>query len=58
MTNEEAIKNIKEHCYFANLKPQAKEALDMAIKALNQDPIIDDKILPSNQYCQIWRNKE
>ena len=29
MTREEAIKNIKEHCYFANLIPQAKEALDM-----------------------------
>ena len=41
MTNEEAIKNIKEHCYFANLIPQAKEALDMAIKALEQEPILD-----------------
>ena len=38
MTREEAIKNIKEHCYFANLLPQAKEALDMAIKALEQQP--------------------
>lgn len=37
MTREEAIKNIKEHCYFANLTPQAKEALDMAIKALEQE---------------------
>lgn len=37
MTREEAIKNIKEHCYFANLIPQAKEALDMAIKALEQE---------------------
>lgn len=37
MTREEAIKNIKEHCYFANLNPQAKEALDMAIKALEQE---------------------
>ena len=36
MTNKEAIKNIKEHCYFANLTPQAKEALDMAIEALKQ----------------------
>ena len=34
--NEEAIKNIKEHCYFTNLIPQAKEALDMAIEALEQ----------------------
>lgn len=38
MTREEAIKNIKEHCYFANLIPQAKEALDMAIEALEQEP--------------------
>ena len=38
MTREDAIKNIKEHCYFANLIPTAKEALDMAIKALEQQP--------------------
>ena len=37
MSKEEAIKNIKEHCYFANLNPQAKEALDMAIKALERE---------------------
>ena len=41
MTREEAIKNIKEHCYFANLIPQAKESLDMAIKALEQEPCED-----------------
>lgn len=44
MTNKEAIKNIKEHCYFANLIPKAKEALDMAIKVLEQTrwiPIIE-----------------
>lgn len=41
MTNEEAIKNIKEHCYFANLMPQVKEALDMAIKVLEQEPCND-----------------
>jgi len=41
MTREEAIKNIKEHCYFANLIPQAKEALDIAIKALEQEPCED-----------------
>ena len=41
MTREEAIKNIKEHCYFANLIPPAKEALDMAIKALEQEPCED-----------------
>ena len=42
MTREEAIKNIKEHCYFANLIPPAKEALDMAIIALQQEPCGDD----------------
>ncbi len=36
MDNKEAIKNIKEHCYFANLLPQAKEALDIAVQALEQ----------------------
>lgn len=41
MTKEEAIKNIKEHCYFANLIPRAKEALDIAIKALEQEPCDD-----------------
>ena len=38
MTREEAINNIKEHCYFDNLIPQAKEALDMAIEALEREP--------------------
>lgn len=41
MTKEQAIKAIKEHCYFANLVPIAKEALDMAIKALEQQPSED-----------------
>lgn len=41
MNREEAIKNIKEHCYFANLIPRAKEALDMAIKALEQELVLD-----------------
>lgn len=43
MDNKEAIKNIKEHCYFANLLPQAKEALDMAIQVLEQEPRKDDE---------------
>ena len=38
MTREEAVKAIKSHCYFANLVPVGKEALDMAIKALEQQP--------------------
>ena len=41
ITREEVIKNIKEHCYFASLLPQAKDALDMAIKALEQEPCDD-----------------
>ncbi|WP_458457466.1 hypothetical protein [Pseudobutyrivibrio sp.] len=39
MTNEQAIRIIKMHCYFANLVPDAKEALDMAIDALEQQHI-------------------
>lgn len=38
MTNEEAIKAIKSHCYFANLVPVGKDALDMVIKALETPP--------------------
>lgn len=37
MTNKEAIKNIREHCYFSNLVPTAREALEIAIKALEQE---------------------
>ena len=41
MTRQEAIKNIKEHCYFANLNPKAKKALDFAVKTLEQEPCED-----------------
>lgn len=41
MTNEEAIKNIREHCYFSNLVPTAREALDLAIKALGIELLTD-----------------
>ena len=41
MTREEAVKAIKSHCYFANLVPVGKEALDMAIEALEQEPCED-----------------
>ena len=53
MTREEAIKNIKEHCYFASLIPQAKEALDMAIKALEQEPCdcISREYILSKAHC-------
>ena len=43
MTIEEAKQNIKEHCYFANLLPQAKESLDIAIKSLDMwDKVTDE----------------
>lgn len=32
MAREEAIKTVKEHCYFASLVPEAREALDLMIK--------------------------
>lgn len=41
MTREEAIKAIRSHCYFANLVPVGKEALDMAIKALEKETCED-----------------
>lgn len=41
MTNEEAIKNIREHCYFSNLVPTAREALDLAIKTLGIELLTD-----------------
>ncbi len=34
MTSEETIKTVKEHCYFANLVPAAREALDLMIKTV------------------------
>ena len=34
MTREEAIKTVKEHCYFASLVPEAREALDLIIKTV------------------------
>lgn len=49
MTNEQAIQAIKEHCYFANLVPIAKEALDMAINALEQQPSDDQVIITMNK---------
>lgn len=44
MTREEekeVIKAIKEHCYFNNLVPEAKEALDKVIESLEQDSCYD-----------------
>lgn len=43
MNIEQAKQNIKEHCYFANLLPQAKESLDIAIKSLDMwDKVIKE----------------
>lgn len=36
MTDEEAIQAINEHCYFSNLVPVGKEALNRAVKALRR----------------------
>ena len=49
MTNEEAVKAIKSHCYFANLVPIGKEALDMAIQTLEQQ----DKIIHILDDCDL-----
>jgi hypothetical protein len=53
MTREEAIKAIKSHCYFANLVPIGKEALDMAIEALKAEPCEDEIILTKEEYKQL-----
>jgi hypothetical protein len=60
MTNEEAIKAIKSHCYFANLVPVGKEALDKAIKALEQEPIIDVSNVPHKiaEFFSNWDGDE
>ena len=36
MTAEEAVKQINENCYFASISEKTKQALEMAIKALEQ----------------------
>lgn len=36
ITTEEAVKQIKENCYFASISEKTKQALDTAIKALDQ----------------------
>lgn len=41
MTAEEAVKQIKENCYFASISEKTKEALDKAIKALEQSSFIN-----------------
>lgn len=41
MTAKEAVKQIKKNCYFASISEKTKEALDMAIKALEQQPCED-----------------
>ena len=61
MTKEErekAIKNIKEHCYFANLLPQAKEALDMAIEALSEESKLDKIVAEIEENYHITSYKD
>ena len=41
MTAKEAVKQINENCYFASISEKTKQALDMAIKALEQQPSDD-----------------
>ena len=41
ITVEEAVKQIKENCYFASISEKTKQALEMAIKALEQQPCED-----------------
>lgn len=36
ITVEEAVKQIKENCYFASISEKTKQALEIAIKALEQ----------------------
>ena len=42
MTAKEAVKQIKGNCYFASISEKTKEALDMAIKALEQQQDVHD----------------
>lgn len=46
MTAEEAVKQIKENCYFASISEKTKQALDMAINALDQRWIPVSERLP------------
>lgn len=41
ITVEEAVKQIKENCYFASISEKTKQALEIAIKALEQQPCDD-----------------
>ena len=65
MTHTEAITAIKKQCYFANLKDEAKEALDMAIKSLSEPTIplsviekIKAQLTEYKGYCSYARSKD
>ena len=63
MTNEitakEAVKQIKENCYFASISEKTKQALDMAIKALDQVSHLNNRPCEACEYhketgCVKW----
>lgn len=56
MTNEEAVKQIKGNCYFASISEKTKEALDMAIKALEAQPCIED--YPTCTECEHYDSEK
>ena len=61
MTNEEAIKAIKEHCLFNRLLPVAKKALNYAIQVLRQTrwiPVSEKLPEPYKLESSIEKRKE
>ena len=51
MTAKEAVKQIKGNCYFASISEKTKEALDMAIKALEQQQDVHDTCIEDYPTC-------
>ena len=59
MTAKEAVKQIKENCYFASISEKTKQALDMAIKALDQVSHLNNRPCEACEYhketgCVKW----
>ena len=59
ITAEEAVKQINENCYFASISEKTKQALDMAIKALDQVSHLNDRPCEACEYhketgCVKW----
>ena len=53
MTAKEAVKQIKGNCYFASISEKTKQALDMAIKALETTCIED---YPTCTECEVQKD--